>query len=115
MRFKSPIPFVFLKCEKIRSKGNEVLIKGTQVPDGYCGIVEDIAIIKGSSKSIVALYVIDPKLNQLSHPIIRQVQSTINGLAKRKVNEGEYISLILEKSDARTKLSCYVSGFIYKP
>ena len=101
---KEPIPFIFMKFEKLRLRRNGILLKGILIPKGCHGILEDLNFRKnGKTKPIMDLYILNNKAKP--RPILKDVISSTNGVGITRLEEKEQLGIFVRKYDGRVNLS----------
>ena len=109
-------PFVFMKAADDTISGNlsanTILIRGTPVPRGFKGVVEDFNINFGTAAGTLRLIIIDPSGNK-SNAILSDITSNTSGIGATVLDEGEALAIEVQTQGAST-FGVYFSGKIQK-
>ena len=110
-------PFVFMKAEDdiltADQAAGTIIIKGTPVPRGFKGVVEDFNVTFGTAAGEIKLIIVDPSGNK-ANTVLSGIQNNTSGVGATVLDEGEALGLEVVTQGASSTLGCYFSGKIQK-
>ena len=109
-------PFVFMKAADDTISGDQaagtILIRGTPVPRGFKGVVEDFNLTFGTAAGVLQLIIIDPSGNK-SNAVGTTMSGSTSGIGATVLDEGEALAIEVNTQGA-SLFGVYYSGKIQK-